>query len=441
MSKYLFFAILASFLVLGCNKDKKTITIIGENSSTMLSMQELKKDYETSNNVVLDFKVNSFEDAFNKSNQDFANKTGLYDIVLQYNFSLAPFVKNNYVFNLNELKSKSKNTKYDFENDIFDNVWKDIGYYYADPKNINDNFIPISYPFAANTMLLVYNKDLFNDPIQQKAYKDLYGEELKIPSDWVSFKKVAQFFTQPEKGLNGICIQGATGGWLYYEWCNYVQGFGGKVMDKKQGWQGDLNTKVLITEPKVIEATNYLLSLKPYNAGNFSTTDGVEQRNIFKKGKVAMAIVWSDYAFGLIDDGNGKFDQRFGFSPTPGNNSMVAGGAFFINRQSKVTEEAFEYVMYLLKKENQVKMVQFGLCSPIKSVYDDPKVQNIPYIVALKNSLQRADYMLEAGPDADLISVTLTDYLQKIWSGSVSVEDGLKAAKLEIEKERVKFYQ
>jgi len=49
--------------------------------------------------------------------------------------------------------------------------------------------------------------------------------------------------------------------------------------------------------------------------------------------------------------------------------------------------------------------------------------------------------MLEAGPDADLISNTITTYVQKSWGGQVSVENGLKMAKEEIERERSKFYQ
>eukprot|EP01037_Dinobryon_pediforme_P010931 gene10931-11014_t len=138
--------------------------------------------------------------------------------------------------------------------------------------------------------------------------------------------------------------------------------------------------------------------------------------------------------WGLINNGNGKIDPRFGFAPTPGNKSMIAGGAFFVNKQSKHVKEDFTYVQYLLQKDNQIKMVQQGLCSPLKSAYDAPEVQKIPYVPALKISLDRAEYMLEAGPDADLINNVITTYIQKIWNNEISVEDGLKKAKDEIEK-------
>ena len=54
-----------------------------------------------------------------------------------------------------------------------------------------------------------------------------------------------------------------------------------------------------------------------------------------KNGNVAMAIIWSDLAYDLIKLKNNNFDERFGFAPIPGNKSGLAGGSFFINKQSK----------------------------------------------------------------------------------------------------------
>lgn len=434
--------IVSLFALSSCEESKPSLTILGENSSTIQSMMALETDYENKSGVGLDFKPNTFEDAFNKSNQDFANKTGLYDIVLQYNFSLSSFVKNDFVYNLSELKSQSAVSDFSFEDDIFENVWKEVGYYYSDTDSPNDNEIEaVAYPFAANTMLLVYNKEMFEDDAQKAAYIEKYGVELTVPTDMESFKQVAEFFTQPDKNLYGVALQGSTGGWLYYEWCSFVQGFNGKVLDKNQGWMGDENTPVLLTSDEVIAGTNYYKSLKPYNAGSFTTVDGVEQRNILEKGNVAMGIIWSDYVWGLIDEGNGELDERFGFAPTPGNKSMIAGGAFFVNKQTKHPNEAFEYVSYLLDEGNQVSMIKNGLCSPVKSAYSSPEVQHLPFVQPLKTSIDRAVYMLEAGPDADLINNAITTYVQKIWNDELSVEEGLQLAKDEIERERPSFFQ
>ena len=120
---------------------------------------------------------------------------------------------------------------------------------------------------------------------------------------------------------------------------------------------------------------------------------------------------------------------------------MLAGGSYFINKQSKHKKEAFEYITYSLQKETQVKLIQQGLCAPTMSAYDAPEAQTVPYIPALKTSLFRAEYMLEAGPDADLINNEITTYLQKIWNNEFGVKEGLSAAKEEIEKERKPLFQ
>lgn len=411
--------------------DKVTLTILGENSSNLQAMEALKDNYEKQSLVKLDFKPNTFEDAFNKANQDFANKTGLYDIVLQYNFSLSSFVRNHYVLTLDELSSKIPDGQKQFEKDIFPNVWKEVGYYYKNPQNPSAGDVKIAYPFAANTMLLAYNKQMFNDPKNKMVYLRKYHEELEVPTDWPHFKQVAEFFTNLENPTFGVCIAGATGGWLYYEWCGYMQGFNQRIMDKNQGWEGDTSTKVLINSAKAKEATDFFLSMKPYNAGNFVTVDGNEQVRIMKQGNVAMALVWSDYIRFLTYNA-GEIDSRFGVTPVPGSKSMLAGGAFYINRQSKNPGEAIKYITTLLQKENQVALMKKGLCSPLKTAYDDPDVQNIPYIPALKHSLDRGVYWIEAGPDADLISNTVTNYLQKAWNGELSSQDALKKIQHEV---------
>lgn len=436
-------AAMAVALLASCTEPtEKKLTILGENSGSLQAMQVFANEYAKATGVTLDFKPNSFEDAFTKSNQDFANGTGLYDLVLQYNFSLSSFFKNDYVYTLDELKKMSPGDDAALEAELFPNIWKEVGYYYKDPKNPTDEAVgAMAYPFAANTMLLTYNKELFEDAAQRAAYQARYNEELAVPQDLDHFRRVAEFFTQPDKGLSGVCLQGSTGGWLYYEWCGILQAFGGKVMDKDQGWNGSAATHVLLDRPEAVSAVEYYLSLKPFNAGNFTTTDGVEQRNVLKKGKVAMALVWSDYVQGLIEDGAGKRDERFGFAPTPGGHSMIAGGSFYINKKSKSPKEAFDLVRFLLRKENQVRMIQHGLCSPVRSAYDAPEVQGVPFAAALKTSLERADYMLEAGPDADLISTSITTALQRIWNGEATIPDGLRAAKEQIEKERAAFYE
>lgn len=423
------------------NRNEVTITVLGENSSNLQAMEALKGDYEKKSNVKIEFKPNTFEDAFNKANQDFANKTGLYDIVLQYNFSLSSFVRNNYVLNIDELSKDIPLSQKSFESDLFPNAWQEVGYYYKNPSKPSEGTMKVGYPFAANSMLLVYNKEMFENADNIVAYKRKYNEELTVPTDWVHYKRVADFFTNTDKKTFGVCLQGAAGGWLYYEYCNFLYGMGGTVFDKQRGWEGDANTRIELTSSEAIMATNYYKSLKPFNAGNYTTIDATEQIKLLKKGNIAMGIVWSDYLYNFTFDINGTVDKRFGFAPIPGNKSALAGGCFYINKQSKNPKEAVKYVMSLMQKSSQIALAKKGLCSPLKSTYVDAEVQKIPYSNALKRSLERGVYMFEACPESDLVSQTITNYLQQFWDDKLTAEEALTKANEDIKKGRVEIYK
>lgn len=439
MKNLLLITILA-LLLFSCNNEKTKVTILGESATSLQSMMALEKDYESKNtNIDLVFKPNSFDDAFNKANQDFANGTGLYDIVMQYNFSLGSFVSNDYVYPIDDLIKNLPSNMKTFENDLFQEAWKEVGFY-KNSKDPNGGILKVGYPFTSNTMLLAYNKDLFNDEKQKAAYKLKYNEELQVPTTWEQFYNVSEFFTQSQNKINGVCLQGAVGGWLYYEWMNFLFGMDGKVMDKKYGWDGDANTKVLLNSQEALKAAQFYYSLKPFNSGNFTNVDAYEQIKIMKEGKVAMAIIWSDLAFSLAKKGDNIFDERFGFAPIPGNKSMLAGGSYFINRKSKNPEAAAKYILDLMQPANQIKLAKTGLCSALKTVYDDPEIQKIPYSNALKTSLSRGVYMLEAGIDATMISDKITSNLQKMWNNEIKPEQAIFNMQNEIDAERKLMY-
>lgn len=435
MKKILLLILVICAVFTACNEKMPSIKVIGENSANLSAMEALKSDYETKENIKIVFRPNTFEDAFTKANQDFANHTALYDIILQYNFSLSSFVRNDYINILSSQRKDIPTEKLNFEKDLFPNVWKEIGYYYEDIKN-KKGIKQIAYPFAANTLVLVYNKDLFNK--HSKEYQTQYGVELKVPTTLEEYVQVANFFNKGE--TKGVCLQGAGGGWLYYEWNCLLLGAGGKLMDKTYGWQGDENTQINLTSKEAIVATQALMKMKSTNGGDFTTTDANEQLILMQKGNIAMGFMWSDYVYNFINKGDGNFDNRFEFAPIPGNVSPIAGGSFYINKDSKNPQKSLEYVISLLQEKNQIELMKYGYCSPLSTTYDAPSLSNIPYLKALKESLIRGVYAFEAGADSDMVSQILTVYLQKIWNKEISIEEGLKKAQEEINVERKKIF-
>jgi multiple sugar transport system substrate-binding protein len=437
-------ALSAICLSLGCNNGSSEknakLTIIGENSSSIQALMSMKGEYEkTHTGIQLDFKPNTFDDAFSKSNQDFANKTGLYDIVMQYNFSLSSMVRNDYVYHIDDLLTEIPDSLKTFEQFLFPDQWKEVGYYYKDEKKPQGGVIKVGYPFAALSVLLMYNKEMFDDAGNKARFGQKYHKELAVPDNWDDFYKVAEFFTDKGKQTSGVCLAGATGGFLYYEFMNFLYGANGKIMDKQRGWEGDQNSTIFLNSPEGQKALSLYTSLKPFNAGNFSNVEQFEQMKIMKQGKTAMALVWSDILFPSLNTEKG-FDNRFGFTTMPGGKSIALGGAFFINKQTKSPKEAARYIVWLMQPGTQVELAKRGLCSGSQKAYEDAEVQKIPYTDALHKSLQRGGVVIEAGPDANMISEVITTYVQKVWNGELSPAQGLSQAQAEIVSKRKEIY-
>ena len=292
--------LLMAGLVTSC--DKK-LTVLGEDSSNLNALDELKDSYEDTHDVRIVYRPNSFEVAAEKANQDFMHHTGIYDIVLQYNFSLTSYVRNNYVYNVDSLlKLADKDVNIAFEKDLYPNAWKEVGYYYEDPiHHQTEKLQKVGYPFATNTMLLVYNKRMFENPENKAAFYRKYKKELKVPTTWEQYEEIAHFFTTGNSF--GVCMQGATGSWLYYEYCDFLYGMNGSVFDKKHGWEGEFDTRITITSDSAMKATErYMRILRNCNKGNFLSVDATEQVKLIKEGDVAMGLVWSDYLYSFLQE-------------------------------------------------------------------------------------------------------------------------------------------
>lgn len=432
--------LLALAAVAGCGPaSEPTIRLLGEDSSNLKAMRSLQEEYFRSKGVRVEFNAEEFSIANQKANTDLSQQTGVYDLLLQYNFSLASFARNRYVLDLAEQHEMAPTTDFTFEKRLFEPAWREVGFYYQDPAHPSVGERALGYPFSANTMVLVYNKRLFDNETNKQRYREQFHSELVVPSTWKQFADAAAFFgSLPE--TKGVALQGASGGWLYYEWMNFLFGMGGSTMSKDRGWKGDIDTPILLASKEGRAALRAYLDLKPFNAGDFFSTDATRQRDSMRAGNVAMAIMWSDYIFDLVHRQDGTFDDNFGFAPIPGEKSMLAGGAFYVNRWSKNPKAAIDFVSFVLQPENQAKLMSLGLCSPIRDAYQTPEASKLPYKDALLTSLERGSYMLEAGPDADAIAETVTEFVQRAWRGELSVDAALDGAVKQINDRRKEIY-
>jgi len=401
-----------------------SLSIIAEDVPTTRAIRDLSFQKKTSfdDSHPIKFELVPYLDLLEKADHDLYEGTGLYDVILQYNTALANYISHNYLVSIVQMRKQFPhllvNGTFPFEEDLFQNCWKEIGWYKTSSKTEEEAYV---IPFTANSMIMAYNRELFTNESYQREYREKYKKTLAPPQNWEEFKCMVEFFHRPNEKIYGICLQGAPY-FIYHEWANFAFSFGGGLMKKKYGWEESKDIPLLITTPETIHATQFYVDLKKFDASDdFLKTDAATQVQVLKKKKCALALVWSDVAYSLAYE-NGQPLGIYDFAPIPGNVSMLAGGSFYINRHSHNIDAAMEFVLSQMNQERQIALMKTGLCSPLKSIYNSDEVQKIPYAHALKTSLERGVYMLEAGAESDAIIIIMSNLLQNLMRDSAKEE-------------------
>ena len=393
-------------------------------------MESIAKSYP--GDFKVKFEAQDFDTLLEKSNQDLALGTGQYDVIMQYNFTLSSYVENNLVWKSSDLKSKYPSIDTTFEVGLFETAWKEVGYYYSDPSDENSAPSAFGYPFATNTLLLAVNQDLFDDEKNKNEFRKISNRDLTVPKTWGEYLEVAKFFSE-KTDTSGVVMQGASGGWLYYEWAAIMSSQGLAVFqEKSSGWERGTKYTSSVNSAEMLEATRNYLKLRDYNAGGFENVDASSQIEILNRGEAAMAIVWSDFAPALFDNQ----DIKFSMNPLPGDYSPLAGGTFYINKKTKYPKEAFEFIAWIMQPEQQKQLLRNNLGSPSVNAYTPQIIADSKFAGAMKESIERGRYAFEANKDSELVNTEITKALQSAWRSPDELDTFLLEANKEINLKR-----
>jgi multiple sugar transport system substrate-binding protein len=184
-----------------------------------------------------------------------------------------------------------------------------------EPLRHGDDFYCI--PWHDGPECLIYRKDLFENPDEQKAFAAQYGRELKPPITWEEFHETARFFTrssQPDKGpLWGTLFAAYPDGHnTLYDLVLQVWSRGGELYTAD-----GLPT---LRHPTVVEALDYYRSivtdLRSCHPGA-NEIDSVQSGDVFLSGQIAMMVNW--FGFAARSSGpNSPLKDKLALAPIPG---------------------------------------------------------------------------------------------------------------------------
>jgi ABC-type glycerol-3-phosphate transport system substrate-binding protein len=202
----------------------------------------------------------------------------------------------------------------------------------------------LGLPLLTGTQLLFYQKDLFQDSSLKIMYQRMFGEELKVPNNWTDYNKIAKFFTKQfnEKSPVKYGTAMIKSGNLYntIEYLNRLWAFGGDIQN---GSQTTLTNEV----------ARY--ALQNYHEIAQFTPDYCESwedmATYFKKGEIAMVILYDSFAYGLNSAMESHVSGNIGSNIIPGKSPVLGGWGLGITKQSVNFEAAIEFEKWACSQE------------------------------------------------------------------------------------------
>jgi len=142
--------------------------------------------------------------------QDYQTGTRAYDVYSYWSDETQDLAAAGALLNLDEYVDK-------YKPDWLDPVWGNVGgdvILTSTSKYLGSVYNVL---MDGDFQLWVYRKDLFEDPKEQKAFKDRYGWDLQWPETWEQLDQISRFFNRPDEGLLG-CTDIRNQYWGFSNW-------------------------------------------------------------------------------------------------------------------------------------------------------------------------------------------------------------------------------
>ena len=327
-------------------------------------------------------------------------------------------------------------------------ILEPLGKYMKDPKlgdpkfNLDDfpkqlvqrvmwNNEIYALPYSFSPSILMYRKDLFEDPKEKAAFKAKYGYDLVPPRTMAQLRDAAEFFTRKGPGeMYGMTIALKRGGFAFNRWKQYAHAFGGSFFDA----QG----RPRVDNPQNIEALEFLLKLKPFMPPTVVEMTGGESGVYFSSGQAAMTIDFQFYAPPAVNPQTSKIVGKVGFATVPKGTVLAVGHGgtiLSVYSLSKHKEAAYKLIEWICSVEGERLNLENDMSPMRMSLARDPAIQKrlpwLPVEVETHLHIKYADPLHRQFP---IIQDTIGEEVNAAFAGTKSAKQALTDAQARIER-------
>ena len=246
---------------------------------------------------------------------------------------------------------------------------------------VGENFVGM--PVWANSEILFYRTDLFEDETNKKDFEEKFGYPLAAPTTWEQYRDMAEFFTRDTDGdgkvdLYGTDVKGA----VETEWLATVSQAGEKqmVLDPATG-------TVTIDSAAHKQALDFYVSLLPYAPSGAAQLDWAGAQNLFYQGNLAMMRFWG-HAYRQTP-ADSPIKDSIGVAPMIGGPGGIAGvpGAWYLSvpASGKNSDAAKDFIAFAYEHNDLSADTSLGLVarkSAFESKAGQAGFESFPALVA-----------------------------------------------------------
>jgi multiple sugar transport system substrate-binding protein len=236
----------------------------------------------------------------------------------------------------------------------------------------------LGLPYHDGQECLIYRKDLFEDPQEQRAYEKRFGGPLRVPRTWAEFRQVAGFFQRPQQNLFGTAFAAFPDGHnSVYDFLLQLWTRGGELEDATG--QFHLNT------PESIEALEFYrdilqdtLRVHP----GCAEMDSVKCGLAFVNGEIAMMVNWFGFAAMAETVENSRVRGKVDIAAIPhaegcASCSLNVYWVLAIAAGSPQREVAYQFLRHAMTPEMDKLLTLEGAVGCRKSTWCDPDVNRV----------------------------------------------------------------
>ena len=281
----------------------------------------------------------------------------------------------------------------------------------------------VAAPWFTNSSVLFYRTDVL---------EELNAE---VPTTWEGWMELAD----QAVGINGVeygaDFQASQSEAMVTNWCEYVWGNGGDILDE--------SGQPIVNSANNIEATNIMKTLvDEYAPEGVTTYAETESEQVFKEGKCLFIRDWSGFWSTGQDEGS-KVTGKIAATKLPvgpsGTESHTCLGGLDLVVNNAISDEkkeaAVEFINYMTSFDTQKEMTIISSQPPVvKDVYTDEEIlEEIPFYADFYDIITTGKSR-PSSPQYAQVSDAIQRNIHQALTGAVEVEAALDTLQGEIEE-------